>query len=309
MFSQFFGHYLLNRGLINADQLKDALELQQSTHVKLGVLAVNEGFMTSSQVEAVHEKQKQVDKRFGELAVELSYLTEEQVEKMLSTQKHHHLQLAQALVDREYMTIDAFSQALATYKKEYGLSDEKFEAIKSGDIEALVDSLLTVSSEEQKTYFTDYLSLFAKNMIRFIDGQLHFEISPLKGVLEAKYYVSQEITGEKPLYTAIAADEKTFLAMASAYAEEELTEMDEMAAASVSEFLNLHNGIFLVNMSNIGIELEMKPQQFKEKVEITGTDTSYVVTVYTSKGSFKLMLCDTPEKFPRLRELTRSTEM
>jgi len=29
--------------------------------------------------------------------------------------------------------------------------------------------------------------------------------------------------------------------------------MDEMVEASVGEFLNLHNGIFLVNMSNEGI--------------------------------------------------------
>ena len=77
MFSQYFGHFLLNRELITREQLTDALTFQQSVHVKFGVIAIDEGYMTPLQVEEVHEKQKQADKRFGEIAIELGYLTNE----------------------------------------------------------------------------------------------------------------------------------------------------------------------------------------------------------------------------------------
>jgi CheY-specific phosphatase CheX len=304
MFSQFFGHYLLNRQLITADQLKEALHLQQSTHVKLGVLAVNEGLLTGTQVMEIHEKQKLVDQRFGEIAEVLGYLTDEQVEHLLSAQKHQHLQLAQALVDQSFMSIEEFSSALDSYKKEYGLSEEKFDSIKNGDIETLVETLLPLSDEKQKGYFTSYLSLFVKNMVRFIDETVYVDIHPLNGKLAATHLVSQEIEGEKSLFTAIGAEKEVFLKLASIYAEEKLEEVDELAKASVSEFLNLHNGIFLVNMSNEGTELEMRPQQHKENVHVNLVASGYYVQVLTSFGPFFMVLSDHPEELKVLRELT-----
>ncbi|WP_163102051.1 hypothetical protein [Peribacillus alkalitolerans] len=303
MFSQFFGHYLLNRQLITPDQLKEALHIQQSTHVKLGVLAVNEGLLTGTQVVEIHEKQKLVDQRFGEIAVVLGYLTDEQVEYLLSAQKHQHLQLAQALVDQSFISIEEFSSALDSYKKEYGLSEEKFDSIKNGDIETLVATLLPSSDQKQKGYFTSYLSLFVKNMVRFIDETVYVDIHPLNGKLEATHFVSQEIVGENSLFTAIGADQDVFLKLASIFAEEQLEEVDELATASVSEFLNLHNGIFLVNMSNEGTELEMKPQQHQQYVHVDLIASGYYVQVLTSFGPFFMVLSDHPEEMKALRKL------
>lgn len=293
MFSQYFGNYLLNQGLISREQLKDALEYQKSVHVKFGVIAVDEGFMTPVQAAEVHEKQKQVDKRFGEIAIELGYLTEEQVEALISAQKQNHLYLAQALVDREYMTIEEFGAALSAYKKENSLSDDQFEAIKSGSIESLVENILQEKAPTKKEAYSNYLSLFAKNMIRFIDNQAYLEINDADSVEAADWLVHQQILGEAPLLTALATSQDVFLYIATVHAEEELTEVDELAKASVSEFLNLHNGIYLVNMSNWGTELNMKPQEVVEKATVTGD--AFIVTVHTSKGPFQLILSDNPE--------------
>ncbi|WP_108671967.1 hypothetical protein [Peribacillus acanthi] len=304
MFSQFFGHYLLNHGLISGEQLKEALHLMQSTHVKLGVLAVNEGLLTGAQVIEIHEKQKLVDQRFGEIAVVLGYLKDEQVEYLLSAQKHQHLQLAQALVDQEFLSIEEFSLALDSYKKEYGLTEEKFDSIKNGDIETLVETLIPSSDEKKKGSFISYLSLFIKNMVRFIDDTVYVDIHPLNGKLEASHFVSQEIIGDSSLFTAIGADHEVFLKLASIYAEEQLEEVDELTKASVSEFLNLHNGIYLVNMSNEGTELEMKPQRYQENVEIELLASGYYVQVLTSFGPFFMVLSDHPEEMNLLRQLT-----
>lgn len=293
MFSQYFGNYLLNNNYITREQLKDALEYQQSVRVKFGVIAVDEGFMTPEQVDEVHEKQKQVDKRFGEIAVELHYLTEEQVEYMLSVQKQNYLLLAQALVDRGYMTIEQFSGALEKYKEEHQISDDKFEEMKKGNIDILVENLLNVPNEQREIY-TKYLSLFAKNMIRFVDDQVYLEIAQNRQETAEEWIVTQQIVGEKPLFTAISADEDLFLYIASKYAEEELNEVDELAKASVSEFLNLHNGIFLVNMSNEGIELNMEPQITDKNRTVSGE--VFHVKVNVSKGSFYLLLSDNKEK-------------
>lgn len=295
MFSQYFGHYLLNNGLITSEQLKTALELQKTTHVKFGVIAVDESMLTSTQVQEIHDKQKQLDKRFGEIAVELGYLTDDQVEQMLAVQKNNHLLLAQAVVDQNYMTIDEFSQALKEYKKLYSLSDDQFEAIKNGDIDVMVEGLLNLDESDKEEY-AHYLSLFVKNMIRFIDDEVYVEQRSTVGGVQAEWVVTQEIKGEKPLFTAIAAKEDVFLKIASVYAEEELTKVDDLAKASVSEFLNLHNGIYLVNMSNKGIELNMEPQRVDRNVVVSVDEDAYLtVNVHTSMGEFQLVISNQPK--------------
>lgn len=289
MFSQYFGHYLLNRSLITNDELSKALELQHSVHVKFGVIAVDKSFMTSTQVDEVHEKQKQVDKRFGEIALELGYLTEEQVEALISHQKQGHLYLAQALVDLHIMTMDQFSEALNDYKKEHSLSDDQFEAIRNGNIETLIENILIEKDVDLQKKYGKYLSLFAKNMIRFIDDQVYLELEENDNIEQGNWIVYQEVIGESPLFTALNLQDDVLLHIASVYAEEEITEVDELAKDAISEFLNLHNGIYLVNMSNWGTELTMSPQKVVKSPNISGEFLP--VTVQTSKGSFQLLLC------------------
>ena len=65
MFTQFFGNYLLNHGLVTSQQLSRALTDQKNTRAKLGVLAINAGYMTPEQVDAVHTEQQRVDMRMG----------------------------------------------------------------------------------------------------------------------------------------------------------------------------------------------------------------------------------------------------
>lgn len=290
MFSQYFGQYLLNRGLIDTEQLKEVLQLQSSTHVKLGVLSVNAGYMTSAQVEEVHETQKQMDKRFGEIAIDLGYLTAEQLNQLLTDQKQNHLILGQALVNSGYMTIDEFSKALADYKNDYSLTDEQFNAIKEGDITLLVESIIGIDDLINKRLYTNYLSLLAKNLIRFIDDQVRLEVKTINDQYHTQWYVTQHIKGEQALTTGLGCDEKTFVKFASIYAEETIEEVDELAKASVSEFLNLHNGIFLVNQSNCGIELSMNPQKIEENAIISSSNIKLIISAHLSFGTIDIVI-------------------
>lgn len=292
MFSQYFGHYLLNKGLLTREQLAAALEHQKSVHVKFGVIAVDEGLLSPDQIEKIHDRQRQVDQRFGEIAVDLGFLTSEQVESMLSVQRQDHLLLAQAIVDKGYMTIEQFSSALYDYKREYSLSDDKFEEIERGNIDELVTSVLEGKNPDKVQKYGKYLSLFAKNMIRFIDDQVYVDVIKHPVDNSPNWVVHQEIKGEAPLFTAISASKDVFLYIASIYAEEELLEVDVLAQASVSEFLNLHNGIYLVNMSNEGLELNMNPQEVLQNGKIEGD--LFIVNIHTAKGAFQLILSDRP---------------
>jgi len=266
MFAQFFGHYLLNKGIITNQQLQEAMDKQRETRVKLGVLAINQNVMTAAQVDEVHQAQMQKDKRFGEIAVELGYVTEEQIEQLLSSQKSAHLLLGQALLDQEILSYDSFSAALSNFKQENSLSDEEFTSIMNGDIDTLIHSVFV--KDQLPEGITEYISLFAKNIIRFVDTDIRMEFISHFDKHSYPWSVSQDIiseTGEVSKRVAMAGNEQDFIRFASRYAQEEMTEADEMMQASVGEFLNLHNGIYLVNVSNNkSIELELKPQVINE---------------------------------------------
>jgi len=290
MFNQYFGNFLLNKGYISPGQLTDALEYQKSVHLKLGVIAINAGYMTPAQVEEIHNMQKRVDKRFGELAIEKGYINEAQLNEMLATQKQGHLMLGQALIDRKHLTIEQLQEALESYKKESGMSSRQYNVVRKDDTEQIEQVFQNFGETMLGKMYSDYVTLLIKNMIRFIDDAPVVEINQMKSDITAQWYASQEIGGKIDLHTAIACDREQFLILASKFAREEIKEPDELAQASVGEFLNLHNGIFLVNMSNNGVELEMQPQQVKENYTYKNPGKAYIITCHMTWGDFDVII-------------------
>lgn len=271
MFSQYFGQYLLNRGIVSSESLLKALETQQESHVKLGVLAMGAGLLTAAQVEEIHQEQTRQDKRFGEIALEKGYLTKTQLDELLSSQKQGHLLLSQALVDAQALTLDQLEKALQDYQKEYSFSDEEFASIQEGNVELLLEKALKLDPKEEN--FNSYIYLFARNLVRFVDSQawLSIEHGDKENELTGEWLVEQQIEGSFPLTTLITGTEKAFVELASRFAGEQIEAMEELGQAAVSEFLNLHNGVFLVNMSNQGIELKLQPPIVKQaKLELAG---------------------------------------
>lgn len=290
MYTQYFGNYLLNKGLIKPEQLAEALEYQRSVHLKLGVLAVNAAYMTPEQVEAVHNMQKKVDRKFGELAIELGYINEEQLKTLLNTQRQGHLMLGQVLTDRHYFTLEQLKSALEGYKRESGMSNRQFNVIGQDDEDGLGQTFRNLGENTLSKVYGDYVTLLVRNIIRFIDDNPTVEINILSGGYRSEWYIYQEIFGSIRMTTGIACDNRAFMELASRYAGEKLTEADELAQASVGEFLNLHNGIFLVNMSNNGIELEMKPQTVVEGYKTESADKAYIITCRLNWGKFDLII-------------------
>ncbi len=86
MYSQLFGSYLLRKNAVTPEQLQAALSRIETSHIKLGTLAIHKGLMVASEVDQVCFLQTREDKRFGELAVEKGFLTDEQLGDLLKSQ-------------------------------------------------------------------------------------------------------------------------------------------------------------------------------------------------------------------------------
>lgn len=291
MFTQFFGNYLLNKGLVSPEHLSSAMQQQKTTRLKLGVLAINAGLMTAEQVDKVHAEQQRVDKRIGDLMVEMGYVTREQVEELFKTQPSGHLLLGQALVDNGYMTNTQFESALQSYKKENGISDADFYDNDSEHAKHLIANFYKFGESENVKYFTGYLSLLFKNLIRFIGD----DFTPLEAQVIGNETIAgcigQRITGGFSAITVIDADEFTSVEFASRFANERLTANDEYTQACISEFLNLHNGLFAVNVSNEdGIELKLEPQAYYNELTLDEIGGAYVIPVCFSFGTVNFVI-------------------
>ena len=287
MFSQYFGQYLLNEKYLTAEQLKISLDYKKSVRLKLGVLAINAGYMNAKQAMQVHEMQAKIDKRFGELAVEASYLKEEQVEELLSSQKFGHLLLAQAIIDKEYMSLEKFEAAIVEYKNKYNISDSQFEALQRDDVDEIINIYVDLKEDKYASEIKNYIGLFMRNIIRFIDSEVYTNNVAKVVEYKTKWVVSQRIKNSINLLTYINAEEEVFVKFASRYAGEELASNDEMAKDSVGEFLNLNNGLYLVGMSNMGIELDMEPQSVSFEKTIA---SAYVLPIELPFGKIELIL-------------------
>lgn len=272
MINLYLGNYLLRNRLIDTDTLRSVLDLQQDTHLRLGVLAMHEGFMTAEEVERVHERQSKVDKKFGEIAVLEGYLKDHQVDSLLNLQTRSGAQLTQVLMDRSLFTPREMDEILVKYRKENNLSKEEENALDQGDVGHVMEPYIlqqcAVAGCDAGKEILAAGSLFIRNLIRFIDRRVILNLTDQQPLNHEFILIGQEIQGDLSLQTAVAMHEDVYWIMAQKHARMEINGDEALAEASVLEFLNLHNGLFTIWLSENGIKSTLVPPRLTPATEI-----------------------------------------
>ena len=283
MYTQFFGNYLLSNGYVTREQLFSAMQRESDQHMKLGTLALHAGYMNAAQVDDVVIHQTHQDNRFGELAVQLGYLTEDQVEELLKQQTPAFLSLGQVLLDDGVLTNTDFERIIQDYRSKNGMEDEESLIERQKNINQLFDNFFlgTDVSLTQKGHM--FVELLFNDFIRFIGS----DYTPLKAekVTEANLAccVKQEIHGSYAINTYLSMDRETAIAFAARYVHESFSTYDEYVQASLEDFVNLQNGLFIVNVSNTSnVELTLGAPEHTAASPITFSDfTLHIPILYT----------------------------
>jgi len=263
MFNQYFGYFLLKKGLLTTEQLYDAFALERSVRPKVGVLAIDAGLLSAAQVEEVQALQHRMDKKFGEIAIIQGYLTAEQLEDLLTTQKVKRLSLSQAVIDRGYLSLSQLEAALEGYKRESNLSPEQLTALHNGDYDSAVRAFVDFSKAGvEANLLYHYVALIMRNIMRFVGEE---PIIDPNAPAVVGWLMTQNMTGASDLYTGLAMDEQVLVEMARRYSGEDISEPDALAKDSIAEFLNENNGLFVVNMSDRHLEYELQPPSVEKK--------------------------------------------
>ena len=291
MYSQFFGNYLLSKHIIPADKLISAIENLHTKHIKLGTLAIHAGLMTAAQVDAIVIRQTHEDKRFGELAIEEGYLTREQVNSLLDQQTPDYLLIGQYLVDNGTLTNAQLEDLISSYQAENKISNLEHTNIQKENFLALIRNLFLITDTELSENLFKYLTLLFNNLIRFI-GE---DFAPLNPSVCKEYLTSQcstqIINGEFSMTSYFDMQEDTAIIFASRYVKEKFEEYDEYVQASIEDFLNLHNGLFNVNVSNDdSIELFLNPPVSMENTLISSASNMILLPIMYPFGILNFLI-------------------
>lgn len=292
MYTQFLGNYLLQKGIVSQEQLFNAMARLSQTHIKLGTIAIHEGLMTANEVDECLYIQTREDKRFGEIAIERGYLEEPQVSELLNKQTPEFLLLGQNLVEDGVFSYEELERIMFDYKNENELYDLSLDVENQDVIENIISKFFVMAEIPPNELNIMYLELMFNSLIRFI-GEDFTPLSPM--VLEefpVTFGVSQKILTEHEIETHVDCDRETAIAFASRYAKEDFMEFNEYIAAAMEDFLNLHNGLYIVNVSNLlSKDISLTPPEIIEDGVLYGPNKCVDFPVAYPFGTVHLLIC------------------
>ncbi len=285
MYTQFFGNYLLSNGYITQEQLFSAIQKQSKTRMKLGTLAIHAGYMTAQEVDQVIIEQTHQDKKFGELAIQFGYMTSEQVIELLKEQSPDFLLLGQILVEDGILSHVQLEEIMIDYRSKNEMIDLDMTIETQEGLSRLFDNFFIISETPVSDYERMYIELLFNNFIRFIGD----DFTPLSvevcTVFPASHCVAQKVNGSHAFTTYINMDTDTAIEFASRYVGEPFPDFDEYVEASLEDFLNLHNGLYVVNISNdFSDECSISAPEATTNGILEFTQTAYQFSVMYSFG-------------------------
>ncbi len=286
MFSQFFGTYLLESRKITPEQYTACMEYIKTHRVKVGLIAENEGLLSRQQADELNYLQMHSDKKFGDLAIEKGYLTESDITYLLGLQGNPYLIYVQALEDSGILTRDEIADALVDFKNDNNYSDEILNAIKTGDIDTILPTLV----DTENPRYLELIGLTLRNIVRFVNTYLRMGKATFVNSLSAKYLAFQCTEGDYEGFLGFCSDSDNILAIADGYAKEKFDAVDEDSLDAVAEFINCVNGLYAAELSYQNIKIDMLPPVLQFDGTISRDDTFCVLPVYIESKKIDLVI-------------------
>ena len=182
---------------------------------------------------------------------------------------------------------EAHAEALAeVLVKNNVLTKEKAEELFNGmSGDCLYDKALAVLGDETFARYTEIFCISLQKLV-FADCVI------VDSVTEATpYFVFQAVHGDINVATAVGAPDTPFLRLASSFSGEELDEIDDLAIDCWAEFLNVVNGLYMVELASKNIHVELDPPDYFNR--LPKLKDAHVVNLLTTYGELRLYLSPT----------------
>ena len=286
MLDRLLGKYMVEKGILTRDQLRQVYHLHENNRAKLGVIAVSEKLMSIAQAEQVNALQSTVDKRFGDIAIDKGYLTESQVGRLLELQGNSYLTFVQGIIDLGFLSMERIVSIEEDFRREQGFAEMDMNNLKEGDVEKIVPAFIDSDNAGLKKMF----AMGIKNMYRLVDNHLYIGKAYTVTTIRDEMLGYQKFHGDENATVAILGKEDDIQKMAIAYTKEEFIETEEDALDAVCELINCVNGLYASERSRDNVKIELEPPVFRTSFsEVSGSEIM-VMPVYISGGMVKYLI-------------------
>jgi CheY-specific phosphatase CheX len=246
---KFFGQFLLERRVISAEELLEAVEYQEAENLKFGDYALSKGYLDAMDVRRLNDEQRRTDMMIGELAVKLRMMSSEQVDELLTRQRNDHMFIGEALVRKGTITPDILEKELERFKED----QKDYTPWKITVPEGLKDSG-TVS---------DIVDLTQKLLRRMaqVEVKVGEGVVVSEGPGENFSVVSVLLTGNLQQFEyVLSVPREVATRIASGILDwEASSEPDEIVADGVREFCNIVCGNVIARLAKRGMSVEITP--------------------------------------------------
>ena len=270
--SHYFAQYLLNTGVIRPDEAPDFLARSLEAKPSPALLALREGFVSAGQLANLARTADFIDE-----ARRQNILTEAQIKHLGQVIPEDDLRFSQVLLDEGRLSFPRLEKLFAD------------SAAAPDIIRASVRRLAGENLRTEAESYADFVEIFLRSFIRFMDTPAVIDPRPpILGDTDRSYIVSQRLTGDLPMTTGIAVRGRVFLEMARRYSHEDLDEADELAADSLTEFLNVVNGLFAVDMARQDRDVDLEAPRI-ESNSLPSGGQQLLLRIHAAFGSFLLI--------------------
>ncbi len=274
----YFAQYLVNEEVLQPQEVKDFVQKAEETELGLAVVALAEGVVSASRLAELAPFEKDA---FPKLAVAEGVLFASQVEKLQAVRALDGLKFAQALLDSGKMDFVELGKHMAACGAQEGSPIKEAVRRLAEDNEEL--------AAEMDSY-AEFAELFMRSFMRFMDttAVINFCEPDYSGMF-ASHIVSQRLSGLISFVSGIYASDKVFVEMAKRYSREEIDDADEMAEDSISEFLNVVNGLFVVDLGKRDLDLDLEAPRIGKNKHPLGS-RQLQLCIDSGFGSFSLVM-------------------
>ncbi len=281
---KFFGQFLLERNVIDAKSLLEAIRFQESRNMKFGAYAISKGFLEKVQVKRLHEEQKRNDMMMGQLAIELEMVSEEQVEEILTMQKNDHVCIGEAIVVKGFLSQEIIDRELDAFRSDQSVYTMGETGVPDG-----------LKNPEFVRIMAD---ITLKMLKRIVQLEAKMDDGVLTGIEPDESYAAVSVTFSGGLnydYIVLADEEMSRVITGAVIGGDASGEGEALILDGMREFANIVCGNLLARMAQMGKNVEISiPHSVKYDggYHLVNNLASAKYTIATTSGIFSLLIVE-----------------
>ena len=166
------------------------------------------------------------------------------------------------------------------------------------DNNTLTEKLLSDSNFatlDASNFVKTYIEKLVYNILTYVNDKISLGTIEITDNYVAKNELSQNITGCPSAFSSVDGATSALIAFAEEYSHLGVTDLDMLCKEVIVDFLNLHNGLFVVKLSQDNI-CELSLDAPKQDGSYTIDNTTYksitVIPIIFSYGTIKFLLCE-----------------